>query len=137
MNVTYVTKNYDFLQTISDELTRDDCIIGIERSCYTYYEEDSVEFADISNVERDLGFGCMMFLRKTSYKNIPEEYLIWRGDDFLIDLFKHRAKKVKTIKNLNLSDSLMSVSTDSPEFSWKEKELPKEKYLEYLKEYLK
>ena len=131
-------KNYNFLQIIYNELINDDCLIGIENSCYTYCGEDSVELVDISNINRDIGFGCMMFLRKLSYKNIPEEYLIWRGDDFLIDLFKHRGKKIKTIKNLNLSNSLMSVSSDSPEFLWKEeKEGLREKYCKYLEEYLK
>lgn len=138
LNDDIKTKNYHFLKSISDKLVHDDCLIGIEKSCYSYTGEDSIKFVDISNIDRDIGFGCMMFLRKTSYKSIPEEYLIWRGDDFLIDLFKDKSKKINTIRNLNLSESLMSISSESPEFSWKEnKEGPKEKYLQYLKEYLK
>lgn len=138
LNDDIKTKNYNFLNKVFSKLTEEDCLIGIEKSCYSYTKEDFIEFIDISNIERDLGFGCVMFFKKSLYKNIPDEYLIWRGDDFLIDLFKHRKQKIKTIKNLNLSNSLMSVSADSPEFSWKEeKEGSKEKYLNYLKEYLK
>ena len=92
---------------------------------------------DITHTDRTIGFGCMMFFEKTLYKEIPSEYLIWRGDDFLIDLFKHRNHRVKTISNLNMGKSKMSVSADLPEFSWKEnKEGPKDKYEMYLKEYL-
>jgi hypothetical protein len=134
-----VSNSYEFLNEVDDTLRKDDCIIGIDKSCFNNpYEIGKIEYNDISNVDRDLGFGCMMFLRTSSYKSIPTEYLIWRGDDFLIDLFKHKSKKVLTIQNINMVNSKIAVSSDLPEFNWKEqKEGPKDKYLRYLEEYLK
>jgi hypothetical protein len=138
-----VSNNYNFLEEINLELINDDCLIGIDRSCYNITSSsnksiDTIKFNDISNSSRDIGFGCMMFFRKTSYKPIPNEYLIWRGDDFMIDRYKHMNKKIKTITNLSLAETRMSVTADLPEFSWKEaKEGSNDKYNTCLKEYLK
>lgn len=33
--------------------------------------------------ERPKGFGCMMFLRKDKYHEIPKEFLVFYGDDYL------------------------------------------------------
>ena len=138
-----VSINYDFLEEIDQELIDDDCLIGVGRSCYDvmlslHNNNQKIKFNDISNNSRDLGFGCMMFFRKDSHKPIPKEYLIWRGDDFMIDRFKHMNKKIKTIINLSLAGTRMSVTVDLPEFSWKEeKEGSVDKYNTYLTEYLK
>jgi len=138
-----VSSNYDFLEEIDCELTNDDCLIGVDRSCYDVMlslnkSNDKIQFNDISNSSRDLGFGCMMFFRKNSYKPISNEYLIWRGDDFMIDRYKHMNKKVKTIINLPLAGTRMSVTVDSPEFNWKvDVEGSPSKYNRCLAEYLK
>ncbi len=133
-----VVDKYDFLDITFEELEKEKSIIGIDVSCYSNFSDTVIPtFNDITHTDRTIGFGSMMFLEKKLYKDIPCEYLIWRGDDFLIDLFKHRNNKVKTISNLNMSKSRMSVTADLPEFAWKEnKEGPKEKYQQYLKEYL-
>lgn len=136
-----VSVNYNFLTDIDDQLKSDDCLIGVGKSCYDVSLalnriKDPIQFHDVIN--RDIGFGCMMFFRKNSYKHIPDEYLIWRGDDFLIDLFKFKGKKVKTIINLPLAGTTIATTVDLPEFSWKEaKEGPIDKYNSYLEEYLK
>lgn len=137
-----VSANYTFLADIDNELRSNDCLIGTGNSCYDRSFEsantsDNIKFHDISNTVRDIGFGCMMFFRKNSYKHIPDEYLIWRGDDFLIDLFKHKNKKVQTIVNLSLAGTGFATTVDLPEFSWKEsKEGPIDKYNTFLAEYL-
>jgi len=138
-----VSVNYNFLTDVDNELQSNDCLIGVGKSCYDVSlllnkTNNNIKFNDISNVARDIGFGCMMFFRKHSYKHIPDEYLVWRGDDFLIDLFKHRNKKVQTIVNVPLAGTTIATTVDLPEFSWKEaKEGPVDKYNTYLAEYLK
>jgi len=138
LNDDVVIDDYNFLNIVLEELEKEKSIIGIDRSCYSNSSTTGIPiFNDITHTDRTIGFGCVMFFEKQLYKDIPSEYLIWRGDDFLIDLFKHRNNKVKTISNLNMSESQMCVSSNLPEFSWKEeKEHPKEKYEHYLKEYL-
>lgn len=138
-----VSVNYDFLTDIDNQLQSNDCLIGVGKSCYDATlvlnkKIDNIKFHDISNTARDIGFGCMMFFRKNSYKHIPDEYLVWRGDDFLIDLYKHRNKQVLTIVNQPLAGTTIATTVDLPEFSWKEaKEGPVDKYNTYLAEYLK
>lgn len=138
-----VSDNYNFLEQIDEELSSDDCLIGVDRSCYNVMLSlnkinEKINFNDVSNSSRDLGFGCMMFFRKNSHKPIPGEYLIWRGDDLMIDRFKHMNKKVKTIINLPLAGTRMSVTVDSPEFNWKlDLEGSPDKYNNCISEYLK
>lgn len=137
-----VSINYNFLTDIDNELQSNDCLIGVGKSCYAVSvlneTEHNIKFHDISNTVRDMGFGCMMFFKKNSYKPIPEEYLIWRGDDLLIDLFKHKNKKIQTIINLPLAGTKFSLTADLPEFSWKQaKEGSVDKYNNCLAEYLK
>ena len=33
---------------------------------------------------RNTGFGCMMFLTKNDYKEVPKELLVYYGDDYMI-----------------------------------------------------
>ena len=138
-----VSVNYDFLTDIDNQLQSNDCLIGVGKSCYDVTlvlnrTNDNIKFHDISNTARDIGFGCMMFFRKNSYKHIPDEYLVWRGDDLLIDLFNHRNKQVLTIVNQPLAGTKFGTTVDLPEFSWKEeKEGSVDKYNTYLTEYLK
>jgi hypothetical protein len=138
-----VSSDYNFLEEIDCELTTEDSLIGIDKSCYDIMlslkkSNDKIKFNNISNFSRDLGFGCMMFFRKNSYKPIPSEYLIWRGDDFMIDRYKHMNKKIKTITHLPLAGTRMSVTVDSPEFDWKlDLEGSPSKYNRCIEEYLK
>ena len=138
-----VSVNYDFLTDIDNQLQSNDCLIGVGKSCYDVTlvlnrTNDNIKFHDISNTARDIGFGCMMFFRKNSYKHIPDEYLVWRGDDLLIDLFNHRNKQVLTIVNQPLAGTKFGTTVDLPEFSWKiEREGQPDKYNRCLAEYLK
>jgi len=134
LNDDIVTKSYDFLSLINDTLNIEDCIIGIGKNSYEDNNQN-IHLEDITNRPRDLGFGCMIFLNKKYYKEIPSKYLIWRGDDFLIDLHKNKNMKVYNINGLSMKETKMSTTVDLPEFSWKEREFLG--YDEALQEYLK
>jgi hypothetical protein len=43
--------------------------------------------------ERTHGFGCMMFLRKDTYSNIPHDLLVYFGDDYLFHMNKFNGNK--------------------------------------------
>ena len=44
---------------------------------------DENDFKLVETNKRILGFGCMMFLRKDKYNEIPNDLLIFYGDDYL------------------------------------------------------
>lgn len=129
-----ITDSYDFLSLINDVLTNEECIIGIGKNSYEN-NDGKINLEDISNRPRDIGFGCSMFLNKKNYKEIPSQYLIWRGDDLLIDLHKNKNMKVYNINGLNMQKTKMATTVDLPEFAWKEREFLG--YDDALREYLK
>ena len=45
---------------------------------------------------RNTGFGCMMFLTKNDYKEVPKELLVYYGDDYMI--FKNKLNGNKTYR---------------------------------------
>lgn len=128
-----IADSYDFLFLINDVLSKEDCIIGIGKNSYGK-NDGKINLEDISNTARDLGFGCSMFLNKKNYKEIPSQYLIWRGDDLLIDLHKNKNMKIYNINGLSMQKTKMSVTADLPEFAWKEREFLG--YEDVLKKYL-
>lgn len=132
-----VADNYNHIMLIDEYLNQKPCIIGVGLSCFSssIKENTNLILTDISNKPRNLDWGCSIFMKKKNYKNIPKEYLIWRGDDFLIDLHDKRKCPVYSLEDINLQNSKHSLTSDRPEFSWKEREFLG--YVDALQEYLK
>jgi len=116
-----ISASYDFLSLINDTLNKEECIIGIGKNSYEH-NNGNINLENISNRPRDVGFGCSMFLNKKNYKEIPSHYLIWRGDDLLIDLHKNKNMNVYNINGLSMQGTKMATTVDLPEFAWKERE---------------
>jgi hypothetical protein len=60
-------------------------VIGVAPECYNGYNS---EFAKRKITERPYGFGTMMFMKRSSYTLIPDDILIWCGDDIQIQTNK-------------------------------------------------
>jgi len=73
--------------------------------------------------ERNLGFGCIMFLRKDTYTEIPKQLLIFYGDDYLF--YKNKLNGYKNYclygcKNNSIfgtTSNSTSLSKDQHEFN--------------------
>lgn len=109
-----MVSSYNFLKDMDHKLNNEDCIIGIGETCYKP-NDDNYFLEAIDN--RNFAWGCIMFLRKSSYKMLP--YRLWHGDDLLVELFKHKNKPRYKIENANMSNSKISTTIDLPEFEWK------------------
>lgn len=82
-----ITFDLNVLTYLKDEITPEKGIIGIDM------------FGGISNFslleidKRIFGFGCIMFMHKLSYYKIPEDLLVFYGDDYLFEMNKKLNKK--------------------------------------------
>lgn len=90
-------------------------IKGIVGQAYENYNRQY--FGDISiselNYSRPLGWGCLLFLKKQFWINIPEELKVWYNDDWMI---RFNPIKKYVMSNYTIIGE-MSVSGDSEEFS--------------------
>ena len=65
---------------VYDYITEDNGLIGAGVSCWQYFggipEVEKISF-------RTNCYGCLMFIHKNSYKEIPEQLKVHYGDDWL------------------------------------------------------
>jgi len=59
------------------------------------------------------GFGCAMFMRRTSYTQIPHLYKIWYGDDYLVHNSKNAFKIGICKDGLKFSETINSFPKNS------------------------
>lgn len=83
--------DFNLIDLIYNEITEDKGMIGLGRSCYDYY---GGEFGIKPINELKTGFGCIFFIHKNSYKEIPDDLKIWYGDNFLIDKIGKQAYEI-------------------------------------------
>lgn len=131
-----ICENYNFLNEIDMYLDNEDCLIGVAKECYTNQNDSMTSLQNISSKGRDWGFGCMMFFRKTTYRQLPLEYKLWKGDDFLLDLYKHKKLNTYAINGLKMHGTKVSATLDLPEFNWKWSEVDNLNYDSFLQKYL-
>ena len=92
------------LSIIGKDLDEENSIIG------TYLQHDNNKIRNSLESEviltevpkRDLGFGCAMFLNKSSFIPINDKIFIWYGDDFMTESYTRRGLKIKTICCINI-----------------------------------
>jgi len=92
-------------------------LIGIDQSCYHNINEEKIKlkkinFPDLYKHEIPYGFGCLMFINKEDYKEIPEELKIGCGDNFL---FQNLEPWV--VENLNMEGKVSSTIESSKFFN--------------------
>jgi len=73
--------DFKIIDLVYDHITEDKGIIGLGRTCYDYF---GGEFKIQPINELKTGFGCLFFIHKKSYKEIPDDLKIWYGDDWLL-----------------------------------------------------
>lgn len=108
--------NYDCLHHIEEKLKNEDCMIGVSDNCYKLQTETQPEFKLMG--DRTWGWGCLMFMRRSSYKHIPESLKIWHGDNILIQRFRKHGKSVYSMDGVQITTE-MSTTSDLPQFEFK------------------
>ena len=95
LNDDTITDFAELIDRMYDEVTEDRGIIGLGEGCWDYKEgEFSIE--PISTLTT--GFGCIFFIHKNSFIEIPDELKIWYGDNWLLEKNKKRAFKIRNWK---------------------------------------
>ena len=130
-NDDIVCKNYHHLDNIKEKLETEDCLIGNADSVYTHTEGNLfLEEIEIWRIESGAyakaipwGWGCSLFLRKESYKEIPDQIKVWYGDKLLCDRFEQKGKSVYCLHNVDFSLSRMSQTCEDEKFSFKDDEV--------------
>lgn len=69
-------------EVVADALTSGVGVIGLDLSCLRVEPEDAEPVLRREFVRR-YGFGSLMFLERQSYVPIPDDLLVWCGDDWL------------------------------------------------------
>jgi hypothetical protein len=98
-DVDFDIKVFDFL---NDKITQDIGLIGV---CL---EEDLTGMNLIEMKQRSHGFGCLFFIHKNNYVNIPKSLKIFFGDDWLFNL--NLKNKNYCIKNIGFKTEISTTS---------------------------
>lgn len=86
-------------------------IVGPDPSCFTASSGDRVWFRPVYS--RRYGYGTCMLMRRDRYVPIPEEMLIYAGDDWL---FTRQCRRNWTFGGFPIATD-MAVTSRAPEFS--------------------
>lgn len=98
------------LELMQDEVTEDRGIIGLSESCIN--APHPTELRVVPTEVMGLGYACLFFIHRKSYKPIPDCFKIWYGDNFL---FKHTGKQPYVIENWAVHGEL-SRTVSNPTF---------------------
>lgn len=82
-----MTFNFEIFDYLNDKLKESIGIIGIDM----YGQDNSISLCPIET--RIFGFGCIMFCHINSYYKIPEDLLVFYGDDYLVEMNKKMNKQ--------------------------------------------
>ena len=126
--------NYDFLQIIEEDINQFQSLIGCSEDCYKISENKFFELKNMGEF-RNYGFGCLMAFNKKYYKDIPKDFKLWKGDDFLIEKFKHINHPIKVMSGIKIYGKISQTIDGSSEFDFKYQE-GNLNFNSYLTEYL-
>lgn len=101
--------NTDVFEFIKDHMHK-----GIIGQCCSNYDpiDRGLPYEIEKPTFRPSGWGCMLFIKKENYINIPMELLIACGDDFLFDRVNGGAYNIKNLR----VDTRLSTTSLLPEF---------------------
>lgn len=86
-------------------------MIGIHPDCFARESSGRAKFKPI--YERYFSYGTLMFMERSNYARIPDDLLIWCGDDYL---FANQTKRNLVLDGVRI-ESAMSVTSALPQFS--------------------
>jgi hypothetical protein len=81
--------DWSIFGNIISHISEENGIIGMSSTNYTHPTVRDFKIEPIlsnkktSKGDRPFGYGCCFFINKKNWINIPEEMLIWAGDDFI------------------------------------------------------
>lgn len=90
----------------------DECIKNKDKYAIQSINFDSQETKHKTITTRSLGFGCCFFMNKKDYTKIPEDLLIYFGDDWLFYNCLFADKKIALIPNIT-NNGILSTSSKS------------------------
>jgi hypothetical protein len=97
-------------------ITKNNGVFGLYPGDSNFYQEpNTTKNIDIERQykQRCMGFGCLMFLHKDNWRNIPDELKIFYGDDFIFDYHARVLNKPNfIIKNLDFYTPYSVTSND-------------------------
>lgn len=108
----HITSKKVFKDIIKTHITHkniSNSIYGIGTSCYIE-EPSSSEIYLTDNEGKGIGWGCFFILHKQTWVDIPEDLLIWFGDDFITRHVIKSGGMVYTFKNIKAYPSSQTVS---------------------------
>jgi glycosyltransferase involved in cell wall biosynthesis len=101
-----ITFDLNVLIYLQDEIKLECGLFGIDMFSNT----NSFNLVEIG--ERIFGFGCMMFMHKQSYYKIPDDLLVFYGDDYLFEMNKKMNKKNYLILGID-NNQVYGVTSES------------------------
>jgi len=111
-----ITFDTNLFAKLNNLITKDNGVFGLYPGDSNFYQEpNTTTNIDIERQynSRCMGFGCLMFLHKENWKNIPNELKIFYGDDFIFDYHEKTLNKPNfIIKNLDFYTPYSVTSND-------------------------
>jgi hypothetical protein len=115
-NICILNDDVSFDIRIFDLFLKDDVlkngIIGLSQTSYELTEDGEIVLDPWSPGKNDWGWGCMIFLKKNMWIEIPNDIKIWYGDNFI----KDRNPTPKWILRGLKVQTEMSTTSDLTEF---------------------
>ena len=126
--------NFDpiILGALTDEIVSNAGIIGMGQGNYDENFDDSQNpyLETWSSGIDDWGWGSLLFLKKSMWVTIPENIIVWYGDNFIKDINPIQKSILRGFK----VQTEMSTTTDLPELDEIKKQ-DKVNYLNYLRQW--
>lgn len=98
--------NIDIFKYISNNIQ--DRIIGVDKDSYLIQKDN--EYTLSKTLIRNKGWGCLIFMEKKNYKNIPDDLKIWFGDDWII---KNNIEKIYKLSGLSIKSNINEIGGSS------------------------
>lgn len=84
---------------------------GIEEFNQPPYIDGNIDIIEW-NAHHTYGFGCLMFINKESWEDIPDELKIYYGDNFIFDNCTKNGKPIYIITNIKHSEKFANTTSD-------------------------
>lgn len=103
-------------------------IIGLSQTSYELKMNDNIILDEWKSGMDDWGWGCMIFLKRNMWVEIPDNIKVWFGDNFIKDVNPNPKWILKGLK----VETEMSVTSDLKEFD-EIKKMDQINYINYLR----
>jgi hypothetical protein len=111
-----ITFDIALFTKLNNLITKNNGVFGLYPGDSNFYQEpNTTKNIDIERQynSRCMGFGCLMFMHKDNWRNIPDALKIFYGDDFIFDYHERVLNKPNfIIKNLDFYTPYSITSND-------------------------